>query len=263
MELSIHQLLAHDFIARRQSQYFKDRKQSLGEDEMLVVCDFSENYTFITQDEIQSAHWKNDQCTVHPFALYYKENGETKMKSMVIISESLKHDVISVYMFQKKLIDTIRKEHNNIRRIVFFSDGAAGQYKNRKNFYNIAQFKRQFGIEAEWHFFATAHGKSACDGIGGTFKRNARRASLQGKEISNARQLYVWARQNSSMKIIFCSKFDYTLTFGELYRRYDRVKTIEGTQRFHSFQPISNRMLEVKRYSESEYFELFTLLRAL
>ena len=30
-----------------------------------------------------------------------------------------------------------------------------------------------------WNFFATSHGKSACDGIGGTVKRLAARASLQ------------------------------------------------------------------------------------
>ena len=34
-------------------------------------------------------------------------------------------------------------------------------------------------MEAEWHFFATSHGKSPCDGIGGTTKRLAARASLQ------------------------------------------------------------------------------------
>ena len=36
-----------------------------------------------------------------------------------------------------------------------------------------------FGIEASWNFFATSHGKSPCDGIGGTVKRVTGRASLQ------------------------------------------------------------------------------------
>lgn len=258
MELQIHQLLSHDFISQQQSQYFKNRKQNLSDGEMLVICDFSENYTFVIQDEIQAHHWVNKQCTIHPFALYWKENGEDKMKSIVFIAESLKHDVIAVHLFQNKLIDFIKKEHN-VEKIVFFSDGAAGQYKNRKNFYNIAQFKNKFGIEAEWHFFATSHGKSACDGIGGTFKRNARRASLQNKQISDAKELYQWATNNSSMKIFFCTEFEYTKMFWELNGRYERVQTIQGTQQFHSFQPISNNILKVKKYSESEYYELFTL----
>ena len=44
---------------------------------------------------------------------------------------------------------------------------------------NLVYHQDDFGIRAEWHFFATSHGKSACDGIGGTVKREAARASLR------------------------------------------------------------------------------------
>ena len=46
---------------------------------------------------------------------------------------------------------------------------------------NLLNHKKDFGIEAEWHFFAISHGKGACDGIGGCIKRNAYRASLQNR----------------------------------------------------------------------------------
>ncbi len=36
-----------------------------------------------------------------------------------------------------------------------------------------------FGVEAEWNFFATAHGKEPCDVTGGAIKCLATRASLQ------------------------------------------------------------------------------------
>ena len=36
-----------------------------------------------------------------------------------------------------------------------------------------------FGIEATWSFFATSHGKSPCDGIGGTVKRSTAMESLR------------------------------------------------------------------------------------
>jgi len=60
----------------------------------------------------------------------------------------------------------------------FVSDGAAAQYKNRKNFVNLCQHEEDFGVAAEWHFSATSHGKVACDGVGGTVKGFAARASL-------------------------------------------------------------------------------------
>jgi hypothetical protein len=34
-------------------------------------------------------------------------------------------------------------------------------------------------MPAEWHFFATSRGKSAYDGVGGTLRRLAAKASLQ------------------------------------------------------------------------------------
>ena len=40
-------------------------------------------------------------------------------------------------------------------------------------------YHKDFGVQAEWHFYATPHGKGPCDGIGGTVKRLATRASLQ------------------------------------------------------------------------------------
>ena len=61
---------------------------------------------------------------------------------------------------------------------MYFSDGAASQYKNRKNFLNLCFHKSDFGVPAEWHFSATSHGKGACDGLGGTVKCLAARASL-------------------------------------------------------------------------------------
>ena len=52
-------------------------------------------------------------------------------------------------------------------------------YINQKNFVNLCNHENDFGIKAEWHFSATSHGKGACDGVGGTVKRLAARASLQ------------------------------------------------------------------------------------
>ena len=71
-----------------------------------------------------------------------------------------------------------------MKQIYYFSDGAASQYKNRKNFLNLCYHHTDFGIAAEWHFSATSHGKGACDGVGGTVKRLAARASLQSHQIT-------------------------------------------------------------------------------
>ena len=68
---------------------------------------------------------------------------------------------------------------DRIRKIFYFSNGAASQYENKYNFSNLINHKNDFGINAEWHFFATTLGKGAWGGIGGTIKRDAYFTSLQ------------------------------------------------------------------------------------
>jgi hypothetical protein len=80
----------------------------------------------------------------------------------------LQHNTIAIYTFQKHLIEFLKQYIQNVTKVYYFSDGCAGQYKNRKNFANLVLHKVDFGIPAEWHFFVTSHGKSSCDGLGGT-----------------------------------------------------------------------------------------------
>ena len=62
---------------------------------------------------------------------------------------------------------------------MYTSDGCAGKYKNLNFFMNLCLHEEGFDIPAEWHFFATNHGKGSSHGIGGTIKHEATKASLQ------------------------------------------------------------------------------------
>jgi hypothetical protein len=64
--------------------------------------------------------------------------------------------------------------------------------------------KNDFGIAAEWHFFATSHGKSPCDAVEITTKQQAARTSLQcpyNKQILTSRDLYEFAQEHLQNKI--------------------------------------------------------------
>ena len=118
-----------------------------------------------------------DQCKV--YILPYIYVGILCNKSFCFISDDTVHDVAMVYLIQKLFTEYLKIIDPKIRKLEYFSDGCAGQYKNKKNLYNLCQHQSDFGIEAVWNFFATSHGKSPCDGIGGTVKRVTARASLQ------------------------------------------------------------------------------------
>ena len=80
---------------------------------------------------------------------------------------------------QTLLVDYIKTRYEHLTKLFYFSDGCADQHKNYKNFVNLCHHKQDFNIDAEWVFFATSHGKSLCDGIGGFVKRYVAKYSLQ------------------------------------------------------------------------------------
>jgi hypothetical protein len=108
---------------------------------------------------------------------YYSQNEMTEHIRSLVIQDCSKHDTVAVNLIQSKLCSFISGKFKDLTKIYHSSDGTALQYKNRKNLINIYH-KDNFGMDAEWHFFATSHGNGACDMIGGTIKRLARKASL-------------------------------------------------------------------------------------
>lgn len=170
-------LKPHSFISKQQSQFFKNKKESLNDGEALVILDFSENYKYVVQDASQAFHFNNDQCTVFPVVYYYKVNHEIKHNSILFLSDSTRHDTAAVYTIQKMLIPHIKKSLD-VNKIIYFSDGAKQHFKNKYQMINLIHHQEDFNVSAEWHVHATAHGKSASDGIGALFKREAVRHSL-------------------------------------------------------------------------------------
>ena len=169
---SIDSLSTHSFVARSQSRQLKAEKEKLDKDTCIILLDFAENYHYLVQDEVQGFHWNKDQFTLHPAVLYYRnEAGEVVHSCFSFISDDLNHDTSFVYRLQELLCNFLRETMPNIKTIKYWSDGCAGQYKNYKNKINLCMHQEDFGLNATWSFFATSHGKSPCDGVGGTVKR--------------------------------------------------------------------------------------------
>ena len=124
----LQKLLPHDFIAKQQAGY---------------LGDFVENYSFVVQDAAQSFQWNNLQATIHPLVCYYRRDVLDEIPehtSFVIISECNIHDTVAVHLFQKLLIQFLTdKLGQHLKRICYFSDGCAAQYKNWKNLTSVSQ----------------------------------------------------------------------------------------------------------------------------
>lgn len=251
----IVKLTKHHYIAKAQSTYLKLLKEKINHGEVIIIGDFSENYTFVVQDATQGFHWVNEQSTLHPFVLYYRNDArELKHQSYCFISDDLTHNTAVVYCFQETLMNKLKVTMNDITKIYYFSDGCAGQYKNCKKFSNITYHEKDFGIKAEWNFFATSHGKNACDGIGAVVKRAAYKASLQRtmtNHIVTPKSLFEYANKEiKGIKFFFTSKETILQTTNKLKGRFSVAKTIKGTQSFHKIIPVGENM--IKAYSTSD-----------
>ena len=96
--------------------------------EIIVLLDFAESYSFLVQEAVQGYHWENSQATLRPFSVYFKNDvGEVKCLSICIIHDSMKHN--SLYIYPQCAHLYTRKASNSFQStVVYFSDGASSQY---------------------------------------------------------------------------------------------------------------------------------------
>ena len=235
-----------------QTHYLKKLKETIPTSECIIVGDFSENFSFVVQDAAQGSTGKTHRqhCTL---LLCMSE-----MKSHCIISDTTQHTTSTVYAFLKTLLEGLKVKYPTIK-VHYFSHGCAGQYKNRFNFINLCFHEEDFGLLAEWNFFATSHGKTACDGIGGTAKRLTLKASLLrpvSNQILNPHDMFLFCSESiSSIQFYFVSKEAVLEAEASLEERFSTSHTIKGTQRYHRYIPQSTSTLAVHEISSGERWD--------
>ena len=91
-------------------------------------------------------------------------------------------------------------------------------------------------------FFATSHGKNACDGVGGTIKRLVACAGLQRalhNQILNPHQSYDFAKSEiPCLTCFFVDKQQVDVVSKFLTFRYENARQFRGSRKKH--QPIPN-----------------------
>lgn len=253
---SLQKLLPHEYITRNQSKYVWNTIHNLEKGKVVVLLDFSENYNYIVQDEIQSYHWNKDSCTVHPAVIYYNDGTEVKHKSLCFLSDDLRHDVTIVELFQSRVVNYIKENIPDTNLIEYVSDGCAGQYKNCHNLKNLCDHKTKYGIEAKWSFFATSHGKSPVDGVGGKIKRELAMESIRrtrDNQIIDVESVFEFCKQKFKAPFELFKKEQV-----QRMRNEERSKlvTLPGTRSFHCFVPHNDQIIKCKRTSLDEQFSM-------
>ena len=147
----------------------------------------------------------------------------------------------------------IKENLPSVKNIEYFSDGCAGQYKSFKAFLNLSHHQSDFALDATWTFFATSHGKSLCDGIGGTVKRKVLRTSLQrpvDNQILTFRAIEDFCKTPiTGVTFMVIDSQDMEPVRENLKSQYKLGDTVPGTRSCHHFVPTSMYTIEGKQLS--------------
>ena len=134
---------------------------------------------------------------------------------------------------------------------IFLTDVQPSIQKLQEHVKFVSTQSEYFGIDATWVFFATSHGKSPCDGIGGTVKRLTARASLQrpySEQILDVSSMLDFCKTNiPGIAFIYISKERMEEVRADLKERFAMGHTIPGTRSYHLFTPVSTNVIAYKR----------------
>jgi hypothetical protein len=240
--------LQHEFIKQKQSKFFQEALKSASAEHVVLQVDFAENYSARYQNAVQSTYFNNTQVTIFTAVAWYAAN---EKMSFAIISQDNNHNKIAVHVFIKKIVCLLKERLPGMRFMDIFSDGAASQFKQKYNFVNLTFFKLSYGIDVTWHFFASGHGKGACDGIGGTIKRLVWQYVRSGRiTVTDAASFHACAlTRKSAINILLVTAEEVHQEDELLNDRWKDIIALPGTQSMHFFSPVAPNIIHFKLYS--------------
>jgi hypothetical protein len=226
--------LWHIFIKDQQATAYEEDKvasQLPDSSVALVQVDFAENYTAVQQDEIQSAHWRQRQITVYTVMIYFRK----EITSWVIASDFLSHDKVAVSAFAHEILEFVTSSMLEVKEIHFWSDGPSSQYKNRYILASLLQLSTVFSAKITWSYFATSHGKSANDALGGRAKRIAYRKMVTRTQTVHNAVDFANALKDSNMRTTVRTEDSIRKTCEDLqlFKMWDRAPIVPGIINTH------------------------------
>ena len=239
--------LHHCRIKRQQAKsYQSDKALASDKDSKIAVLqmDFAENYSCFAQDEVQSAHWNQNQVTLFTTVSWFKG----KIVSHVIVSDFMEHTKTSVVIFLDEIMQNFPPEIEDLR---IWTDGPTSQFKNKFVMAGMKMLSIKHDIPLSWNFSATSHGKGPVDGIGGCLKRIAmEKVKTRQCSINNAEE-FCEAVQGSEIGTTFISTADIyekeeSLNLKDIFISAQQIK---GIARYHFIQYSKEMELVTKMYS--------------
>lgn len=96
LKFELEKLPENLFVAKWQHSKFPNLIKNIPENTVILNMDFNENYSCVSQHEVQSAHCGHNQITIHPTVSYYDFRFEICSKivtdALIFLTDDLTHD---------------------------------------------------------------------------------------------------------------------------------------------------------------------------
>ena len=100
----------------------------------------------------------------------------------MFVSPDLKHSTAFIQHAMDILIQEYKArftaEGRTLEHVHLWSDGCAGQFKNRQQFYWVAMGRARYNVRITHNFFQSCHGKGPSDSEGAVCKSGLRKAEF-------------------------------------------------------------------------------------
>ncbi|XP_063381046.1 uncharacterized protein LOC134667550 [Cydia fagiglandana] len=222
----------HAYIKRNQASSYHNHKTEISNttdfEKVLIQVDYSENYTCVAQDEVQSFHWVQPQVTLFTVSLWMTG----KQHPIVLVSDDRHHNKKTAMVYIDRILDDLPTD---VKEVQLWSDGPASQFKNKFVIECIQQLEKKHNLHLIWNYFATSHGKGPVDGIGGALKRLVRGKVLKRKaNVLNAEQ-FASAAKDSAVKVavVPTEEIEARAELLKLEECFSKAPAIPGVSKCH------------------------------
>ena len=187
--------------------------------------DWAENLEIQVPGEVQSAFFSHLSISIHTGYLYSKENSG----GFASLSDEGSHKAEAIHAALKPTIEKL--VDRGIKHIVCVSDSPTSQYRNNKNVWLTKELAKKHQITIEWLYTEAGHGKSCCDGIGGTIKNLLRDLTAFNTSIaiSNANDVFQLIKRHTTIDLSWHNKRD----IADILDGLPRLSSLKGAGIIH------------------------------
>ncbi|CAG9782601.1 unnamed protein product [Diatraea saccharalis] len=242
----LHNFKKHYYNMQQQQSQYRKAISQLKDNEVVLVCDFSESYEAKLASEIQAMHFgaSKHQITLHTGMVYW----HNKSQSFCTLAESNNHQPPAIWAHLTPIIQLIKEETPNLDVIHFFTDGPSSQYRQKNNFFLFAYFAKKLQLNfATWSFFESGHGKSVADGIGGSVKRTLDRKVCQGVDVTDAKDAYDILKQCLKVTKVFLVPDSAITAITHILPR--NIQPLKGTLQVHQIMTHDENIIKFRDVS--------------